>query len=120
MALRSKVLKSGKIRIYDGRKKASEEQEKDFVKMNWNIINTDTLETPELRQYAGRVIGGKKRSLNAITSKGKFIKKDLQERIIKKSGVNVQALVKAKNVSGVRELFEKEPEIGRASCRERV
>jgi len=111
MALRSKVLKDGKIRIYEGRKRATEEQEKEFVKMNYNIIDVSTLETPELRQYAGRVIGGKKRSQNALTSKGKFIKKDLQDRIIKKSGVNVEALVKAKNVSGVRELFEKEPEL---------
>lgn len=104
--IRARKLKDGSIQFYDGNKKASKEQAKKYIKENTSIIPAKDLKDPELRQYAGRVKGGVNRAKNALTDKGgKFLNADLQKKVIRKLGVDIEALKKAKNVDSVRELF---------------
>lgn len=112
MAVRTRLLADGTIQFYDGRKIATKEQAKQFIKDNAKlssplIIPTDKLKDKDLRQYAGRVKGGVNRAKNSLVdNSGKFLNATLQRKALKQLGVNVDALMKAKDVDNIRELFK--------------
>jgi hypothetical protein len=111
--IRARKLKDGSISFFNGNRKATTEEAKNYIKESTKaglkVADTSQIKDPELRQYAGRVKGGVNRSKNALTDKeGKFLNADLQKKVIKKLGVDIEALKKAKDVDNIRDLFKDE------------
>lgn len=105
----TKKLKDQTLRFYNGRRRATTEEAKKYIRENPSLINPKKLNDPELRKYAGRVKGGINRAKNALTDKGgKFLNADLQKKVIKRLGIDIEALKKAKNVDSLREVFADE------------
>lgn len=110
--MRARQTKNG-IKFYNGRRLATEQESKDYIKTllkaNAGTITPENLADEKLKKYAQRAKGGIIRSQNALTdSGGKFLTGDLQNKALKKLGVNIEALKKAKKVDTIRQLFADE------------
>ena len=110
--IRTKQLKDGSIHFYTGNKKATETEAKKFIKENHELIDAKSLNDVSLRRYAGAVKGGIKRASMAITDgQGHFLSGSLQTKAAKNLGVDINALMSAKKVDNIHDLFAKTPEL---------
>ena len=109
--IKTRLKKDGTVAFYNGRKLATTEEAKRYIKESYKTRDMPTVDTsklsPELRKYAGAVKGGVSRSNSSlIDKKGHFIKKDFQKKVLKNMKIDIEALKKAKNVGSLRELFK--------------
>jgi len=111
MNTRSQKQKDGSIKFYTGRKKATQDEVKAFIKVNYLVINPDTV-TAEQRRYLGAVKGGKKRQENALRSDaGSFIDKKTQAQLIELMGINIEAVKDGIGYGSYDEMFKDRPDI---------
>lgn len=111
--VRTRKLKDGTIAFYDGNKKATEKQAKQFIKENTSLIDKDTLKDVGLRKYYGAVKGGQNRAKNALydVKTGRMLSGSIQEKAIKNLGIDLERLSELKGVNNIRDLFKNAPEI---------
>lgn len=119
--IHTRKLKDGTIQFYNGSKKATIEETKQFIKANPSLIDKDSLKSTELRKYLGAVKGGKKRAANSFYDEaGKFITKSMQTKFIKelkelpKKGIDIDKMIELHGVKNITELFKKVPKLKKA------
>lgn len=98
-----KYLKS-KGQFFIGKKKASEEQRREYIRDNFSKINPDKLAKDD-RAYYGRVKGGKNRQKAAPRIEGKFI----SEKFIQEHGLN--EIAKSRGYRNAKTLLKNDPEL---------
>lgn len=114
--LTSRVNKAGQLVVYaisDRKRKATPEQRKEFLKMNYEAVKKETVSPDEWKQI-NRIKGGKARAKNAYTFKGQFISKKDQQKLIKeakRNGIDINELMKGNKVENFKDLFKKRPGI---------
>ena len=87
------------VHFFNGRKKATEQEKRIFLKSNFENINPDALSKDD-RAYYGRIAGGKSRSQQAVRIDGKFVNNEFIDR----GGYTRIAI--AKGYDNARQLFE--------------
>lgn len=103
---RSKEDKNGNLQFFTGRKKATKEEVKQFIKTNYEIIPKSKL-SKEDAAYLGRVSGGHNRQKAALRSdSGTFIPQDLQKQLIKQMGVDIEKIREGKGFESYDQLFQ--------------
>lgn len=110
--LRSRVGKDGTYHIYDGNKKATIEQEKEWIRDNakHSLINEELL-SKQQRSYYGKVKGGINRAGNSLYNEdtGKFLTAKQQKQVLGKLGINLADIMEKKGYKTLRELIANEP-----------
>lgn len=103
--IRSRILKDGQYHFYEGKRKATEKQVREFIKKDYDVIRPEKLGA-ELRKYLGAVKGGKNRAAQAlITKEGHFLPKYIQDRAIKNLGIDIDQIRKDKDYKTIKEVF---------------
>lgn len=103
----TRQLRDGTVRFYDGRKKATIEQAKTYIKNNAKYGTIPANISPELRRYAGAVKGGISRAKSSIPGAGgKFMTNHFQGKLLKSMKMDLDKLKSKKGVSSIRDLFK--------------
>ena len=112
--VKSRQLKNGQIRFYDGNKKASKNQRKEYLRDVVSGKKVDIILSGTARgaSLLGAVKGGIKRS-GAQRINGQFIEGKIQ-RGAKRLGLDLDVLIKGNNVKNLKELFKKKPDLEKA------
>jgi len=87
---------------YDGRRKASPEQVRTFIKSNYNNLDASQL-NKEDRSYYNKIKAGKARSANAVRIEGRYLQNDFKKK------ENFKGLAEARGFRTIDELFKNDP-----------
>lgn len=99
----NKKLDKIEVVFYNGKKRATDAETKQYIRENFDKINRDAL-TSEYNAYYGRVLGGKNRSKNAVRIEGQMVSKRFEEE------EGLKEVAKKRGFKSVKELFKKDKE----------
>lgn len=101
-----RLLKNGKQQAYIGRRKATEEEYKQYVKDNYKVVDRNVL-PDNVREYFDRAKGGLIRRDNAITdNKGRLLSDKFKKQVEKQLGVSLDKIKEAKNLDRISDVFK--------------
>ncbi len=101
-----RLLKSGKQQAYIGRRKATDEEYKQYVKDNYKVVDRNVL-PDNVREYFDRAKGGLIRRDNAITdNKGRLLSDKFKKQVEKQLGVNLDKIKELKQLDRVSDVFK--------------
>lgn len=104
----NKATDKTEVRFYDGRKRATENQVKQYIKQNYNKLNQDKLSKDDAA-YLGRVKGGHNRQRQAIRIDGKYVNKAFFDN--PNNPIQWQKLAEQKGYKSVQELFNNDHDL---------
>ena len=107
--LNHRYTKKGELRVYDGRRRATHDQKKDYFKKHFDTIPQTKLSNDDKKLF-GAVKGGVMRHKNAMRFHGQFITKEMQQRIKKQLVIDLDAERIKANKTTYDELFRDNPE----------
>ncbi len=111
MKTRSSI-KNGKYVFHTGKKKATESEVKQYLKINHELKFSKAELDTQYSRYLGAVRGGHKRADNSLRdAEGSFIPKDLQEQLVKQLGIDIEKVREGKGFESYDKMFANHPAI---------
>lgn len=105
--MQKRILKSGEIRYYNGKRLASEAEIKQYIKSEFDSIKKSDL-PDAFKGYYGKVAGGKKRAETGARIEGKYIYKEFERKI------KLNELAEIRGYKSGKELLEKDKEFAQS------
>lgn len=120
MAIKVRVLKSGKQQFYNGRNKATQAEKKEFLRANKDTYQKGTEAYNKLSTSDKKTVAGIKRQDTSLKVKGKFVPKQYEEKFIKNlsktvkesRGIDLEAIAKFKKMT-VQQLIQEDSEFNK-------
>jgi hypothetical protein len=120
MALKVRVLKSGKQQFYNGRNKATKAEKKEFLRANKDTYQKGTEDYNKLSTTDKKTVAGIKRQDTSLKVKGKFVPKEYEQKFIKnlnqtvkeKRGIDLEAIARFKGMT-VQQVIQEDSELSK-------
>lgn len=120
MAIKVRVLKSGKQQFYNGRNKATQAEKKEFLRANKDTYQKGTEAYNKLSTSDKKTVAGIKRQDTSLKVKGKFVPKEYEQKFIKnlnqtvkeKRGIDLEAIARFKKMT-IQQVIQEDSELSK-------